>query len=61
MNNTITGGFYSFIHDMERLNLLVDTYNSSLGVEAKLTVKKGCNSGSPNMTNIRMELDFWIK
>ena len=48
---SLMGGFYSFIHDIERLNLSINTFNDSLSADTKLIAKK-CNSGSPNMTNI---------
>lgn len=42
---SLIGGFYSFIHDIERLNLLISTYNLDQGIDRR--------------TMLRKRMDFW--
>jgi hypothetical protein len=59
--DSLTGGFYSFIHDIERLNLLIRTYNLSRGVDGRITMKKRMQYWEPEHNDYEQTLGFLNK
>jgi hypothetical protein len=59
--HSLTGGFYSFTHDIERLNLLVNTYNLSPGVDGKIIIKNRMQFWEPERQDYKQAVGFLNK
>jgi hypothetical protein len=56
--NSFTGGFYSFIHDIEKLNSLIDTYNTSQSEEGKQKMKDSMQFWKPEHDEYNKAVGF---
>lgn len=56
--DSFTGGFYSFLHDIERLNLLINTYNINQFVEGKQKIKNTIRFWEPECDDYNQAAGF---